>query len=105
MSYAEWGKIDSDEEDDLEDNTFYTGSRDVILFCIDCSESMFASYDDPMYEDMQTCNLLSALDAAVQIQKKKVVVGPRDCVGVLLFNTVRYSSLFSPFSVVDGLLK
>jgi len=61
----------------------------VILFCIDCSESMHELRDDPVYENVQTCHLLSALDAAMQIQKKKVVVGPNDSVGILLFNTVR----------------
>lgn len=61
----------------------------MILFCIDCSESMHELRDDPAYENVQTCHLLSALDAAMQIQKKKVVVGPNDSIGILLFNTVR----------------
>ena len=68
---------------------WFEGKRDVILFCIDCSESMQESRDDPVYEDMQTSHLLVALDAAVQIQKRKVIVGPTDSVGILLFNTVR----------------
>jgi hypothetical protein len=63
--------------------------RDVILFCIDCSESMLALYEDPNYEDTQTCHLYTALEAAMQIQKKKIIVGPNDSVGILLFNTVR----------------
>lgn len=63
--------------------------KDVILFCIDCSPSMQAMYDDPIYEDVQTSHLYAALDAAMQIQKKKVIVGPNDAVGILLFNTVR----------------
>jgi hypothetical protein len=29
------------------------------------------------------------LEAAMQIQKKKVIVGPQDAVGIMLFNTVR----------------
>lgn len=45
--------------------------------------------DDPVYENVQTSHLLTALDAAMQIQKKKVIVGPNDSVGILLFNTVR----------------
>lgn len=68
---------------------FFEGKRDVILFCIDCSESMHELRDDPVYENVQTSHLLSALDAAMQIQKKKVTVGPNDSVGILLFNTVR----------------
>ncbi len=49
---------------------------------------MQAMFDDPVYEDVQTSNLYMALDAAMQIQKKKVVVGPNDSIGILLFNTV-----------------
>jgi ATP-dependent DNA helicase 2 subunit 1 len=61
----------------------------VILFCIDGSESMQKSRSDPLYEGVQTSHLLEALDAAVQIQKRKAIVGPTDAVGILLFNTVR----------------
>lgn len=93
--YADWGKIDSDEEDDLEDNSFYTGTRDVVLFCIDASSSMYTPYDDPVYEGIQTCNFLSALDAAVQVQKKKVLVGPRDCVGIVIYNTVCFAFIMA----------
>lgn len=66
----------------------YEGKRDVILFCIDCSPSMLELYEDPRYEDVQTCKLLTALEAAMQIQKRKVLVGPNDAVGIMLFNTV-----------------
>jgi ATP-dependent DNA helicase 2 subunit 1 len=69
---------------------YLEGRRDVILFCIDCSQSMLALYEDPNYEDTQTCHLYTALEAAMQIQKKKIIVGPNDSVGILLFNTVRY---------------
>ena len=63
----------------------------MILFCIDCSESMLELRNDPAYEeqDVKTCHLFTALEAAMQIQKKKVIVGPNDAVGILLFNTVR----------------
>lgn len=50
---------------------------------------MLSLYDDPNYEDVQTCHLFAALEAAMQIQKKKIIVGPNDSVGILLFNTVR----------------
>lgn len=61
----------------------------MILFCIDCSESMQEPRDDPVYEGVETSHLLAALDAAMRIQKRKVIVGPADSVGILLFNTVR----------------
>ncbi len=56
--------------------------------------------DDPNYEDVKTCHLFTALDAAVQIQKKKVIVGPNDGVGIMLFNTVNDRSL--PFATILG---
>lgn len=72
---------------------WFEGKRDVILFCIDCSESMQESRDDPVYEGVQTSHLLTALDAAMQVQKRKVIVGPTDSIGILLFNTVREKKL------------
>jgi ATP-dependent DNA helicase 2 subunit 1 len=50
---------------------------------------MLAVHEDPSYEDKKTSHLLTAIDAAVQIQKRKVVVGPYDSVGIMLYNTVR----------------
>ncbi|KZT06069.1 ku70-like protein [Laetiporus sulphureus 93-53] len=88
-AYDEWNRVDEDEEDELEDYSYLEAKRDVILFCIDCSSSMLELYDDPKYENVQTCHLLTALEAAMQIQKKKVVVGPDDAVGIMLFNTTR----------------
>ena len=44
--------------------------------------------EDPDYEDVKTCHLLTALEAAMQVQKRKVLVGPKDAVGIMLFNTV-----------------
>lgn len=51
---------------------------------------MLKLYDDPRYEDVQTCHLYTALEGAMQIQKKKIIVGPNDSFGILLFNTVRF---------------
>jgi ATP-dependent DNA helicase 2 subunit 1 len=53
---------------------------------------MLALHEDPKYENAKTSRLLTALDAAVQIQKRKVVVGPYDSVGIMLYNTVRVYS-------------
>lgn len=44
--------------------------------------------DDPNVEGGKTSHLYTALEAAMQIQKRKVIVGPNDSVGVILFNTV-----------------
>ncbi|KAG6829004.1 hypothetical protein H0H92_005981 [Tricholoma furcatifolium] len=85
--YDDWNVLDEEEEEELQDSSHLEGKRDVILFCIDCSESMQELHEDPNYEDAQTCHLFTALEAAVQIQKKKVIVGPNDAVGIMLFNT------------------
>ncbi|KAG6372151.1 SPOC like C-terminal domain-containing protein [Boletus reticuloceps] len=91
--FDDWNVIEEEEELELQDSSFFEGKRDVILFCIDCSESMHELRDDPVYENVQTSHLLTALDAAMQIQKKKVIVGPNDSVGVLLFNTTRLNEV------------
>ena len=49
---------------------------------------MLELYDDPKYEDVKTCHLFMALEAAMNIEKRKVMVGPNDAVGIMLFNTV-----------------
>jgi ATP-dependent DNA helicase 2 subunit 1 len=103
--FDDWNNID-EEDEELQDSTvrspsstpltkstnplpqFFDSKRDVILFCIDCSPSMQCSYPSPTYEDIETSHLYTALEAAMQIQKKKVVVGPQDAVGILFFNTV-----------------
>ncbi|KAJ7118563.1 SPOC like C-terminal domain-containing protein [Mycena crocata] len=87
--YDDWNKIDDEEDEELQDASHLESKKDVILFCIDCSESMLELREDPIYEDVQTCHAYAALDAAMQIQKKKVIVGPSDAVGILLFNTTK----------------
>lgn len=89
--FDDWNIIDEEEEEELQDAAFFEGKRDVILFCIDCSESMHELRDDPNYEDVKTSHLFTALEAAMQIQKKKIIVGPNDSVGIVLFNTTRSS--------------
>jgi ATP-dependent DNA helicase 2 subunit 1 len=110
-SYDDWNKFDEDEDEELQDTSvrtfaigpmvtrltigllqYFDRKHDVILFAIDCSQSMLALRGDPNYENTKTSRLLTALDAAVQIQKRKVVVGPYDSVGIMLYNTVRFHS-------------
>ncbi|KAJ7248523.1 SPOC like C-terminal domain-containing protein [Mycena rebaudengoi] len=89
MAYDDWNRIDDEEDEELQDASHLESKKDVILFCIDCSESMLELRDDPVYENVKTCHAFAALDAAMQIQKKKVIVGPNDAVGILLFNTTK----------------
>ncbi|KAJ3501671.1 hypothetical protein NMY22_g18843 [Coprinellus aureogranulatus] len=113
--YDEWNKIDEEDDEELQDTSLYEGKRDVILFAIDCSESMLELYDHPEYRDMKTCHLYTALEAAMQIEKRKIIAGPRDSVGIMLFNTTRknegvgYASeikkgtyLFQPISLLSA---
>ncbi|KZT73452.1 Ku DNA-binding complex, Ku70 subunit [Daedalea quercina L-15889] len=88
-SYEDWNRIDEDEEEELEDASYYEGKKDVILFCIDCSPSMLELREHPKYENLQTCHLYTALEAAMNIEKRKVMVGPNDAVGIMLFNTTK----------------
>ncbi|KLO17356.1 ku70-like protein [Schizopora paradoxa] len=85
--YDDWNKPDEDEEDELQDSSIFEGQRDVVLFCIDCSSSMHETTKDS--EEPYRSHVYTALEAAMQIQKRKVVVGPNDAVGILLFNTSR----------------
>ncbi|KAI0288957.1 SPOC like C-terminal domain-containing protein [Russula brevipes] len=85
--YDDWNKLDEEEDEELQDSSSFERKHDVILFAIDCSQSMLALREDPVYENAKTSHLLSALDAAVQIQKRKVVVGPYDSVGIMFYNT------------------
>lgn len=87
--YDDWNKLDEEEEDELQDNSLFERNHDVILFAIDCSRSMLALRDDPNFEDAKTSHFLGALNAAVQIQKRKVIVGPYDSVGIMYYNTTR----------------
>ncbi|KAI6109983.1 SPOC like C-terminal domain-containing protein [Pisolithus sp. B1] len=85
--FDDWNVAEEEGEEELQDTSFFEGRRDVILFCVDCSQSMQELRDDAVYEDVKTSHLLTALDAAMQVQKKKTVSGPNDWVGILLYNT------------------
>ncbi|KAI9001483.1 ku70-like protein [Trametes punicea] len=87
--YDDWNKTEDDEEEEMQDASLFEGKHDVILFCIDCSPSMLQMREDERYEDTKTCNLMISLEASMQIMKRKVLVGPNDAVGIMLFNTTR----------------
>ena len=61
---------------------------------------MLSLHEDPKYENIKISRLLTALNAAVEIQKRKVVVGPYDSVGIMLYNTVRAHSRIASLSPV-----
>lgn len=51
------------------------------------------------YGSSKTSHLVTALEGVMQIQKRKVAVGPNDQVGIVLFNTVRSSHFMSAVRV------
>jgi len=104
--YDDWNSVEDEDDEELQDasvccwsclvvviliqvSQLFEARKDAILFCIDCSPSMLEPWDDPKDEDMPVkCHLFVALDATMQIQKKKMVSGPNDSTGILFFNTV-----------------
>ncbi|KAJ4466240.1 SPOC like C-terminal domain-containing protein [Lentinula aciculospora] len=87
--YDDWNRVDDDDEDELQDATFFDAKKDVILFCIDCSPSMLQLRPDPEDETKTTSHVYAALNSAMNLQKRKVITGPNDSFGILLFNTSR----------------
>ncbi|KIR62445.1 ATP-dependent DNA helicase II subunit 1 [Cryptococcus bacillisporus CA1873] len=86
-----WEALDQDGLDDVIDTSEYAyASRDHILFCIDAAESMHKPYPDTTDDSGQLIRgrsaLHQALDVAHQIQRAKVLSGPDDSVGLLLYN-------------------
>ncbi|KIK60138.1 hypothetical protein GYMLUDRAFT_200779 [Collybiopsis luxurians FD-317 M1] len=87
--FDDWNTFDDEEDEELQDNSFFDSKKDVILFCIDCSSSMLELKDDPEEEGAKTSHLYAALKSAMQLQKRKVITGPNDSFGIFLFNTSR----------------
>ncbi|WWC64593.1 uncharacterized protein I303_107204 [Kwoniella dejecticola CBS 10117] len=88
---ASWESLEAADEDDIVDTSEYAyASRDHILFCIDASRSMQTPFPDTTNEDGELVRgksaLHQALEAVVKIQRSKVITGPADSVGVLLWN-------------------
>ncbi|WWC72003.1 uncharacterized protein I206_105962 [Kwoniella pini CBS 10737] len=86
-----WESLEAPDEDDLVDTSEYAyASRDHILFCIDASRSMQTPFPDTTNEEDVLVRgksaLHQALEAVVKIQRSKVITGPADSVGVLLWD-------------------
>ncbi|KAF7335370.1 hypothetical protein MSAN_02347900 [Mycena sanguinolenta] len=86
--YDDWNKIDDEEDDGAPKmhltwrpkKTLFYSVLTVLNLCSNCAKIL-------SMKNVQTCHAYAALDAAMQIQKKKVITGPSDAVGILLFNT------------------
>ncbi len=71
------------------DTQYQYAARDHILFCIDASQSMQTPAADVENEAgviRGKSPLHQALDAVAKIERSKVITGPHDSVGVLLYN-------------------
>ncbi|BEI96575.1 hypothetical protein CcaverHIS631_0201640 [Cutaneotrichosporon cavernicola] len=86
---SQWD-IDVGYDDDVLDQSEYQyAARDHILFCIDASQSMQTPAADVENEAgviRGKSPMHQALDAVVKIERTKVITGPNDSVGVLLYN-------------------
>ena len=73
----------------VSDLQYQYASRDHILFCVDASESMHRPHKDDANDEgvvRGKSALHKTLEAVVGIQRSKVITGPADSVGVLLYN-------------------
>jgi ATP-dependent DNA helicase 2 subunit 1 len=85
MPFEDWDKFDEPEDEELEDEAWYQGKRDAVLFAIECSDSMLRLRDDG--SGNQKSHLQVALEGCRDIMKRKAAVAPTDYVGILVYNT------------------
>ncbi|CEL55936.1 ATP-dependent DNA helicase II subunit 1 OS=Aspergillus oryzae (strain ATCC 42149 / RIB 40) GN=ku70 PE=3 SV=1 [Rhizoctonia solani AG-1 IB] len=79
--------IVQDEDDEVElDEQGYSSQRAAILFCIDITPEILEPRTSPS-GDKGPCALELIFQAAADLQKRKIVHGPGDAVGIMLFNT------------------
>ncbi|QRW18462.1 ATP-dependent DNA helicase II, 70 kDa subunit [Rhizoctonia solani] len=81
----DWIVQDEDEEAELDEQD-YSSQRAAILFCIDVTPEILEPRISPS-GDKSPCALELIFQAAVDLQKRKIVHGPGDAVGIMLFNT------------------
>ncbi|KAH7106410.1 Ku DNA-binding complex, Ku70 subunit [Auriculariales sp. MPI-PUGE-AT-0066] len=86
--FSGWNVLDDDDEDEVQQQ-YHGGTKDTVLFCIDAGTSMQTLHDieNDDGETVSKSNLQGALEAALKISKSKIVSGPSDLVGIMLFNT------------------
>ncbi|KAI9634077.1 SPOC like C-terminal domain-containing protein [Dioszegia hungarica] len=88
-----WESFEAGDDDEAVDISEYQyASRDHLLFCIDASESMHKvrpKKEDTDEDEGPTRGksaLHQVLESVVRFEKGKVITGPADSVGLLLFN-------------------
>ncbi|CAE6457106.1 unnamed protein product [Rhizoctonia solani] len=82
---SDWIVQDEDDEVELDEQN-YSSQRAAILFCIDITPEILEPRVSPE-GDKGPCALEVIFQAAADLQKRKIVHGPGDAVGIMLFNT------------------
>ncbi|TXT12925.1 hypothetical protein VHUM_01326 [Vanrija humicola] len=85
-----WDTLDAGYDDEVVDQSDYQfANRDHILFAVDGSESMHT----PMPDERNSAGVIrgksalhQALEAVVRSERNKVITGPADSVGLVLYN-------------------
>ncbi|KAF8599114.1 Ku DNA-binding complex, Ku70 subunit [Ceratobasidium sp. AG-I] len=88
---SDWRIQDDDEEVELEEQG-YNSQKDTVLFCINVTPSILEIREPPPSQGPAPSKPgRSALEvifqAAVDLQKRKIIHGPGDSFGILLFNS------------------
>ncbi len=83
-------------------------TKDTILFCIDGSRSMQSAVESHEAGPVKTgkrkksektrSHFHQALQCALNVMKRKVVISPNDSLGIMFFNTVSGNSRLECFS-------
>ena len=108
-----WDAFDADDDQDIVDNSevgryyycqtqpnsqqYAYAARDHVLFCIDAGRSMQTPRPDTRNEGgiiRGKSALQQVLEAVADLERKKVITGPADSVGVVLWNVDVSTGLF-----------
>ncbi|KIJ51081.1 hypothetical protein M422DRAFT_158695 [Sphaerobolus stellatus SS14] len=89
--FDDWNNLDDELEEDLADSSEYFQGRDVLLFCLDASESMVTPIKSEDSDKEAKSPLQKVLEIAIELQKRKVITSPNDLVGIMLYNTAERS--------------
>ncbi|ORX40593.1 SPOC like C-terminal domain-containing protein [Kockovaella imperatae] len=85
-----WDAFEAEDDEEIMDSSEYAyASRDHVLFCIDASSSMQTPRPDMSTPEgiiRGKSALHQVMDAVMDLQRKKVITGPADSVGIMFWN-------------------
>ncbi|XP_067655982.1 X-ray repair cross-complementing protein 6-like [Haliotis asinina] len=82
FGYARYGEDDEDQDDDEFDPQFRFGSRDGLIFLVDCTKDMFDCDEDDEESHFQVC--IRCVQTCMQ---NKIIGSDKDFMGVVFFGT------------------